>query len=213
MEQYHLACLQSSHKNQGESETYAPRAFEAAVRTWSTNYELAANTRKQKLFLCVSSVICKQQLLTRGNEGKTRGPARCDGTAVIYSAVWSTMRAKSPVPSGSHGCLPAAGGAPGYLSYAKTTSIKEESRFIPLRLAGNNASESAAASHYFFKERTKAVLQPHSWWIGRDALASSWISVAGPFNILLSGQQYEDSLSSRAFWKHTHSIVNIASIT
>lgn len=160
-------------------------------------------------------MICKQQLLTRENERKTRGPTRCYFTTVTYSGIWSMMRAKSPIPSGSHECFKAAVGAPGYLSYAKTTSIKEESRFIPLSLTRNNASESAAALHYFFEERTKAVSQAHFWWIGRNTLASSWISVTGSFNILLSGPQYEGSLPFCAFWKHTHThnIVNIAFIT
>lgn len=148
----------------------------------------------------------------RGKHGG-RGPARCYVTTVIYSAIRSMMRAKSPIPSGSHECFKAAVGAPGYLSYSKTTSTKEESRFIPLRLARNNASESAAALHYFFKERTKAVFQSHFWWIGRNTLASSWISVTGSLNILLSGQQYEDSPPFCSFWKHTHNIVNIAFIT
>lgn len=100
--------------------------------TWSRNYELAASTRKHRLFLLMQSVICKQQLLTRENERKTQSSARCYFTSVIYSAIWSMMRTKSPISSGSHECFKAAVGAPGYLSYTKITSIKEESRFIPL---------------------------------------------------------------------------------
>ena len=79
----------------------------------------------------------------------------------------------------------------------------------------NNANESAVASHYFFNERTKAVLQSHFGWLGRNTLVSSWIScdriiqhslkwpavwVLSPFIYLL-----ETHTHMRA---HTHTVVN-----
>lgn len=146
------------------------------ARTPSRNYELAASMRKHRLSLLMHSVICKQQLLTRENERKTQSSARCYCMSVIYSAMWSMMRTKSPISSGSHNVSEKLWE---HLASCPTQRLppsrKNQDLFL-LASTRNNAKESAVASHYFFNERTKAVLQSQFDWLGRNTLVSSWIS-------------------------------------
>lgn len=63
----------------------------------------------------------------------------------------------------------------------------------------NNGCEFAVALHYFFNERTKAVLQPHCSELA-GIPASPWTTVTGSFSIPFSSQQYVHFLPFCTFW-------------
>lgn len=112
--------------------------------------------RKHRLLLLhVQPDICKQ-LLARENERGTQDSARCYFMPVIYSAVWSMIKTKSPISSGSHECFKAAVGAPGYSSSVRLSPLRKKYQDLFLSAwTRNNANESAGALHYFLNERTK----------------------------------------------------------